>query len=67
MDSTASPKVTTMKGKGKGKEVGAHILACSTSRVEGHARALGWGLRRLTSKLIIDRDLHKLNNKLVSV
>jgi len=37
MDSTASPKVKTMK-----KKVGAHFLVHNTSRVEGHARAPGW-------------------------
>jgi hypothetical protein len=65
MDSTTSPKVTTMKGKGKG--VGAHFFVCSISKIKGHAQALGWGLRRLRSKSIIDIDLHKPNNKLVSV
>jgi hypothetical protein len=34
--------------------------------VEGHARALGWRLRRATSGSIIHTDLHKPNNKLVS-
>jgi len=62
MDSNANPKVKTTKGKG----VGAHSLACSTLGVEGHARAPGWGLERVTSKLIIHMDLHKLNNKLVN-
>jgi hypothetical protein len=38
MDSTASPKVKTMEGKG----VGACPLACNISGVEGHARTLGW-------------------------
>ncbi len=35
--------------------------------VEGHAGALKRGLGRLTSKSIIHMDLHKPNNKLVSV
>ncbi len=38
MDSTTSPKVKTMKGK----KVGAHSLARSTSGVEGCAKAWGW-------------------------
>ncbi len=59
---TASPKVNTMKGEG----VGACSLTHNTSRVEGYAGALGWGLRRLTSNSIIHTDLHKSNNKLVS-
>jgi hypothetical protein len=33
--------------------------------VKGHAKALGWGLERVTSGSIIHTDLHKLNNKLV--
>ncbi len=62
MDSTVSLKVTTMEGEG----VGGHSLAHNTSRVEGCARALGWGLERLTNKSITHMDLHKPNNKLVS-
>jgi len=62
MDSTGSPKVKTMEGKG----VGARSLACSISGVKGHHGALGWGLGRLKSNSIIHRDLHKPNNKLVS-
>jgi len=62
MDSTTSLKVKTMEGEG----VRAHSLACNTSRVEGHAGALGWGLGRLTSDSITHMDLHKPNNKLVS-
>ncbi len=38
VDSIASPKVKTSKGKG----VGACSLVRSTSRVEGHVGALGW-------------------------
>jgi hypothetical protein len=60
MDSTASPKVKTIEGE----EVGACSLARSTLGVEGCARALGWGLGKLTSKSIIHADLHKPNNKL---
>jgi len=62
MDSTVSPKVNTMEGKG----VGVHSLVRHTSGVEGCVRALGWGLGRLTSKSITNMDLHQLNNKLVS-
>jgi len=62
MDSTASPKVKTTEGEG----IGVHSLVHRTSRVEGHARALGWGLRRLLSNSITHTDLHKLNHKLVS-
>jgi len=51
----------------EGKIVGAHSLTCNTLGVEGHAGAPGWGLRKLTSKLITHMDLHKPSNKLVSV
>jgi hypothetical protein len=63
MDSTVSPKVKTSEGKG----VGVRSLIHSTSKVEGHARASGWGLGRLASNSIIHTNLHKPNNKLVSV
>jgi len=62
MDSSASPKMKTTKRKG----VKVRSLAHNTSRVEGCVGALGWGLRRLRSKLITHTDLHKLNNNLVS-
>ncbi len=62
MDSFTSPKVKTTQGKG----VGARSLACSILGVEGHAKALGQGLGRMTSKSITHTNLHKLNNKLVS-
>jgi hypothetical protein len=62
MDSTMSPKVKTMEGEG----VGVRSLVHNTLGVEGHARALGWGLGRLTSKSITNMDLHQLNNKLFS-
>jgi hypothetical protein len=61
MHSTRSPNVKITEGKG----VGACSLARSTSGVKGHVGALGWGLRRLTSKSIIHINLHKPNNKLV--
>ncbi len=51
----------------EGEGVGALSLARSTSRVEGCAGALRWGLGILTSKSITHMDLHKLNNKLVSL
>jgi len=57
-----SPKVKTMEGKG----VGVHSLARNTSKVEGCARASGWGLGRLANNSIIHIDIHKPNNKLVS-
>jgi hypothetical protein len=63
LDSTTSLKMKITKGKG----VGVRSLACSTSGVEGCARALGWGLGRLTIESITRTDLHKLNNKLDSV
>jgi hypothetical protein len=61
MDLTESPKVETTEG---GVEV--RSLAHNTSRVEGHARALGWGLERLISNSITHMDMHKPNNKLVN-
>jgi hypothetical protein len=61
MDSTANPKVKTMKGKG----VGVRSLARNTSRVEGHAKVLRWGLGRVISNSIIHTNLQKIN-KLVS-
>jgi len=63
MDSTSSPKVKTTEGEG----VEAHSSGCSTSGVEGHVGAPGWGLGRLIIMSIIHIDLHKPNNKLVSV
>jgi hypothetical protein len=35
-------------------------------RVKRRARALGWGLKGVTSKSIIHMDLCKSNNKLIS-
>jgi len=40
-------------------------LVRNVYRVEGHVKALGWGLRRLISKSITHMDLHK-PNKLVN-
>jgi hypothetical protein len=62
MDSTANPKVKTTERKW----IRACSLACSILGVEGRVRALGWGVRRLTSNSIIHMDLHKPNNNLVS-
>jgi hypothetical protein len=62
MDSTTSPKMKTMEGEG----IVARSLTCSTLKVEGRARILGWGLGRSTSKSMIHTDLQKSNNKLVS-
>ncbi len=56
-----NPKVKTMEGKG----IGVRSLAYSTLGVEGHVRALGRGLGRVTSKSIIHTNLYK-PNKLVS-
>jgi hypothetical protein len=61
MDSTVSPKVKTSERKG----IGARSLA-RISGVEGRVRAPRWGLGRLTSKSIIQTNLHKPNNKLVN-
>jgi hypothetical protein len=63
IDSITSPKVKTMEGQG----VGARSLVHSTSEVEGCARASGWGLGRVKSESIFHMDLHKPNNKLLSV
>jgi hypothetical protein len=62
MDSIASPKMKITKGE----RVGVCSLVHNTLRVDGHAGVPEWGLRRLTSKSITHRNLHKLNNKLVS-
>jgi hypothetical protein len=61
IDSTVSPKVKIVEGEG----VGLRSLACSISGVKGRVGALGWGLRQMTSGLIIHTDIHK-PNKLVS-
>jgi hypothetical protein len=61
-DSNASPKVETMK-----EGVGVCSLTHSTSGVEGCAGVPRWGLGRVTSGSIIHKNMHKPNNKLVSV
>ncbi len=63
MDSTVNPKMKTTEGE----RVGACPLACSTLGVERRVGAMGWGLGRLTSKSIIHTNLHKPNDKLLSV
>jgi len=56
-------KVKTTKEEG----VGVCSLAYDTLGVKGCVGAPGWGFGRMTNKLIIHTDLHKPNNKLVSV
>jgi hypothetical protein len=63
LDLTANPQVKIAEREG----VGTRSLACSTSGVEGRAKAPRWGLGRLTSNSITHTNLHKPNNKLVSV
>jgi hypothetical protein len=46
--------------------IGARSLVRNTLGLEGHARALGWGLGQMTNKSITHTDLHNPNNKLVS-
>jgi hypothetical protein len=50
----------------EGEEVGVSSMVRNTSRVEGCAGALGWGLGRLTRNSITHMDMHKPNNKLVN-
>jgi hypothetical protein len=61
-DSNASPKMKTMK-----KGVGVCSLVRNISGVEGCVGAPRWGLRWVTNELIIHTNLHKPNNKFVSV
>jgi hypothetical protein len=51
------------KGENEGRK---RSWAWNTLGVERRARALRWGLGRVTSKLITYTNLYKLNNKLVS-
>jgi hypothetical protein len=60
-DSNVNPKVKTME------EVGVHSLAHNTLGVKGRVGTSGWGLGWMTSGSIIHTDLHKPNDKLVSV
>jgi hypothetical protein len=61
-DSNVSPKMKTTEEE----RIRVRFLAHNTSGVEGCARAPGWGVGQVTSKLIIYTNLHKPNNKLVS-
>jgi hypothetical protein len=54
-DSNVSPKVKTMKEK----KDGVCYLACSTSKIEGGVRTMGWGLGWMTRGSIIHKDMHK--------
>jgi hypothetical protein len=54
------------KMKTEEKGVGVRSLDRNTSGVERCARALGWGLRQVTSRSIIQINLHKLKNKFIS-
>jgi hypothetical protein len=58
-----SPKVKIAEGEGVGARSLAHII----SGVEGHVRAPGWGLGKLTRNSFTHTNLHKPNNKLVLV
>jgi hypothetical protein len=62
-DSNANPKLKTLEEKG----IGVRSLVCSTSQVEGCGGVSGWGLRRITRGSIIHTNLHKPNNKLLSL
>jgi hypothetical protein len=56
------------KGKTiKEKRIGVRSLVCSTLGIKECVEVPRWGLRWLTSKSIIHTNLHKPNNKLVSV
>jgi hypothetical protein len=59
--------ISNLKGENSGRIRSWGMFSGSQHfGVKGHARALGWGLRRVTSKSITHVDLHKLNNKLVN-
>jgi hypothetical protein len=62
INSIVNPNVKTTKKEG----TRVRSLIRSTSGVEGHVEALGWGLGQMTSGSIIHMNLHKPNNKLVS-
>jgi hypothetical protein len=62
-DSNASLKVKITKEEW----VGVHSLTCNTFGGRGRVGAPRWGLRQMTSGSIIHTNLHKPNNKLVSV
>jgi hypothetical protein len=63
-----SLKYSNLNSKVKTTEGGVEVtsLTCSVSRVEGLARALGWGLGRMISESIIHTDLIKPNKKFVN-
>jgi hypothetical protein len=63
MDSIVSPKVKTTKGKG----IGVRSLIRNTLGGRRACWSSEMGLGRLISTLITHTDLHKPNNKLVSV
>jgi hypothetical protein len=63
MDSTSNPKVKTTKGE----RIGARSLVCNILEVKRCVGALGWGIGRLTNNSIIHTDMHKSNNKLVTL
>jgi hypothetical protein len=46
--------------------IGVHSLAHITLGKARSVEALRWGLRQVTNGSILDMDLHKPNNKLVS-
>jgi hypothetical protein len=65
IDSTVNPKVKTMEEK----KLGHTPWLATFWGYKGmlmRARALRWGLGRLTSDSIVHTDLHKPNNKLVN-
>jgi len=62
-DSNANPKMKTMKEKG----IGACSLVYNIFGWEECVVASRWGLGKMISGSIIHIDLHKPNNKLVSV
>jgi hypothetical protein len=51
----------------EGQGIAVRSLTRSILGVEGCARVQGWGLGQMTIGLIIHTDMHKSNNKLVSV
>ncbi len=62
-NSNVNPKMETTKEE----RVGVCSLTRNTSRVKGCAKASKWGLRQMTSESIIHMNLHRTNNKLISV
>jgi hypothetical protein len=62
-NSNAIPKMKTMEEEG----IGVHSITRNIVRIKGRVGTLGWGLRRVISGSIVHTNLHKPNNKLVSV